>query len=619
MGRGWRGRNPAETANTSPRSSLIDSKSRIDRDATYRKQRVEVDSNRHFLRRAVRRFPIFSLILSGLIAAGGAWAIPAPKSSASQSASSKPVIAPDLAQQFAKFKSIQIRFDTKGLSAREKEMVEKLVDAAGLLDCIYWRQSDPEGLKLYLSLANSKDPRDQMLREYLKINGGRYDLINDNKPFVGTQPMPPGRGFFPSDLTRSAFDAYIAAHPAQKAALYNGQTMVRRKGSALEAVPYHVAFREFLVPMAADLRAAAALSDDPAFAKFLRLRADALLSDDYYPSDVAWMDLDNPKFDVIFAPYEVYLDGLLGVKTSYGASVMIRNDAESKKLAAFQKYVPDLQESLPLPHEDLPSERGQRSPMEVVDAIYRSGDLLHGYQAVADNLPNDPRIHQEKGSKKMFWKNFLDARVNFIILPLAERLMPADQAKMVTGEGTLDFVILHEISHGLGPTYVHGSNGKLHIGEAIGPRYSALEESKADITGLLCVKWLVDHGAIPSGKLNEIYASFLGETFRTIRFGIAESHGAGAMMEISYLTEQGAVRRNLSTGLYDVDFKKMPGAIASLAKELLEQEATGDRARTEKWFIKYAVMPPQLSAALAKGSDIPVDVDPQFDFHPPLR
>jgi hypothetical protein len=536
-----------------------------------------------------------------------------------QASSSKPVIAPDLAKQFAKFKVIKIPFDSKDLTLREKQMVEKLVDAAGLLDCVFWRQSDPEGLKLYLSLANTKDSRDQMLREYLKINGGRYDLIDDNKPFVGTQPMPPGRGFYPADLTRSEFDAYVAKHPAQKAALYNGQTIVRRKGSTLEAIPYHVAFREFLVPMASDLREAAALSDDPAFAKFLRLRADALLSDNYYPSDVAWMNLDNPKFDVVFAPYEVYLDGLLGVKTSYGASIMIRNDVESKKLAAFQKYVPDLQESLPLPHEDLPSERGQRSPMEVVDAIYRAGDLLHGYQAVADNLPNDPRIHQEKGSKKIFWKNFLDARVNFIILPLAERLLPADQAKMVTGEGTLDFVILHEISHGLGPTYVHGSNGKLHIGEAIGPRYSALEESKADITGLLCVKWLVDHGVIPSGKLNEIYASFLGETFRTIRFGIAEAHGAGAMMELSYLTEQGAVRRNPSTGLYEVDFKKMPAAIASLATELLEQEASGDRARTEKWFTKYAVMPSHLSAALAKGSDIPVDVDPQFDFHPPLR
>ena len=188
--------------------------------------------------------------------------------------------------------------------------------------------------------------------------------------------------------------------------------------------------------MAKDLRDAAALSDDPAFAKFLNLRADALLSDDYYPSDIAWLDLENPKFDVIFAPYETYLDDLLGVKTSYGASVMIRNEAESKKLAIFQKYVPDLQESLPLAPEDLPSKRGKQSPMEVMDGVYRAGDLLHGYQAVADNLPNDPRIHEEKGSKKIFWKNFMDARVNYMILPLARRLMPPDQARWSAAKAT---------------------------------------------------------------------------------------------------------------------------------------------------------------------------------------
>jgi hypothetical protein len=531
----------------------------------------------------------------------------------------QPVVTQDLAAQLAKFKPVKMPFDSSDLTAREKQMVAKLVDAAGLLDCVYWRQSDPEGLRLYLSLANSRNPQDQTLRELLKINGGRFNQIDDDKPFVGTDPAPPGRGFFPADMTREKFDAYVAAHPAQKSALYDPFTIVRRDGNALKAVPYHVAFAEFVVPMAKDLYAAADLSDDPAFAKFLRLRAGALLSDDYFMSDLAWMDLENPKFDVIFAPYEVYLDGLLGVKASYGASIMIRNDAESQKLAIFQKYVPDLQESLPLAHEDLPSLAGKRSPMEVVDAIYRAGDLLHGYQAVADNLPNDPRIHEQKGTKKIFWKNFMNARVDYIIVPLAERLMPADQAKMVTGEGTLDFVTLHEISHGLGPSYVHGTNNKLDIREAIGPQYSALEESKADVTGMTCVKWLVDHGAIPKEKLNGIYASFLGETFRTIRFGIAEAHGAGAMMEISYLTERGAIRRDPSGGLYSADFQRMPAAMASLAKELLEQEATGDRARTENWFKKYAVMPPELAAALTKGSDIPVDVDPDFDFHPALR
>lgn len=535
------------------------------------------------------------------------------------SQSSKPAVTPDLAQRFAKFKKVHMAFDSSGLTGREKKMVAKLVDASGLLDCIYWRQSDPEGLTLYLSLAGKTDPQDVMLREYLKINGGRYDLIDDNKPFVGTAPMPPGRGFFPWGMTPKEFDSYIAAHPDQKAALYSPYTMVRRKGDMLEAVPYHVAFAEFLKPMAQDLRDAAALSDDPAFANFLRLRADALLTDDYYKSDIAWLDLKDPKFDVIFAPYEVYLDGLLGVKTSYGASVMIRRDAESKKVEVFQNYVPELQESLALPAADLPSKHGKQSPMEVVDGVYRAGDLLHGYQAVADNLPNDPRIHEEKGSKKMFWQNFMDARVNYIILPLAQKLMRPDQAKMASTEGLMDFVILHEISHGLGPSFAHTAAGKVGVGQAIGPQYSSLEESKADITSMHDVKWLVDHGVIPKEKLNGIYASYLAETFRTIRFGIAEAHGQGSMMQLSYLTEQGAIRRDPSTERYEVDFAKFPGAIESLDKELLEQEATGDRARAEAWFKKYAVMPPELSAALAKCSDVPVDVDPEFDFHPPLR
>jgi hypothetical protein len=543
----------------------------------------------------------------------------------------KLVVAPDLSERLAKFKPIHIAFDSSGLTEKEKNMVDKLVDAAGLLDCIYWRQSDPEGLKLYLSLVNSKDPKDETLREYLKINGGRFDLIDENKPFVGTKPAPPGRAFFPWGMTREQLDALVAANPDMKVRYYDPYTIIAadslgntkpgltNSATSPAVIPYHNAYHELLVPTARDLREASELTDDPAFAKFLQLRAHALLTDNYWDSDIAWLDLKHPKFDIIFAPYETYLDDLLGVKTSYGASVMIRNDGESKKVEVFQKYVPQLQGSLPLPAADLPAGQAKQTPMEVVDAIYRSGDLLHGYQAVADNLPNDPRIHEQKGSKKIFWKNFMDARVNYIILPLAQRLMPADQAKLVTGEGLLSFVTLHEISHGLGPAYARTSTGKTDIREAIGHQYSALEEAKADVTGMMCVKWLVDHGAIPKDKLNGIYASFLGETFRTIRFGIAEAHGQGAMMEFSYLSEQGAIRRDSSTGLYEANFEKVPGAMASLAKELLEQEATGDRARAEDWFKKYAVMRPELSAALAKGSDIPVDVDPDFDFHPALR
>src|SRR5580698_7177299 len=559
-----------------------------------------------------------------------------PATTAKSASSSKPYVVPDLAERVAKFKLVHMPFNSAGLSAREKEMVAKLVDASGLLDCIYWRQNDPEGLRLYLSLVNSKAPQDLLLRRYLKINGSRFDLIDDDKPFVGTDPMPPGRGFFPgapSDkpVALSEIEEFARQVPDKKVAIYSPHSIIEGLQPewvsrapvytgryAPRVIPYHVAFAEFLKPMAGDLREAAALSDDPAFAKFLRLRADALLTDDYYASDIAWLDLENPKFDVVFAPYEVYDDSLLGVKTSYGASVMIRNDAESEKLALYQKYVPDLQEALPLPAADLPSKRGKQSPMEVVDSPYRAGDLLHGYQAVADNLPNDPRVHVEKGSKKIFWKNFLDARVNFIILPLAERLMRADQAAMANGDGYLADTLMHEISHGLGPAYSRTKSRQVDVREAIGPGYSALEESKADVVGELCFKWLVDHGAVPKENLPKTYASYVAGIFRTVRFGVAEAHGHGEIMQFNYYVEQGAITRDAATGLYAIDFDKMSSSIATLAKELLEQEATGDRARTEAWFKKYGEMPPDLASQLAKTNDIPVDVDPVFDFHPPL-
>jgi Peptidase family M49 len=532
----------------------------------------------------------------------------------------RPEVVPDLAQRVARFRRVKMPFNSMALTHNQRKMIIKLVDAAGLLDCIYWRQSDPQGLELYVSLAKSKDPQDVLLRHYLKINGSRFDLIDDNKPFVGTDPMPPGRGLFPEDMTREQFDAYVAAHPAQKALLYDPYTMVEGKDEFLETVPYHRAFKGFLDPIAQDLRDAADLSDDdPTFAKFLRLRANALLNDNYYPSDIAWLDLQNPKIDIVFAPYETYLDGLLGVKTSYGAAVMMRNEAESRKLAIFQKYVPDLQEALPLSPEDLPSKRGKQSPMEVMDAVYRAGDLLHGYQSVADNLPNDPRIHEQKGSKKIFWKNFMDARVNYVVLPLAQRVLRQSQAQMASGEGYLDVTMMHEIAHGLGPAFARTASGKIDINEAIGPQYSALEEAKADIVGMFCLKWLIDHGALPKEKEQAFHASYVAGIFRTVRFGIAEAHGAGEMMEFNYLVEQGAIRLAPGLGgLYEIDFDKMPTAIASLVKELLEQEATGDRARAEAWFKKYALMPPELSSALAKAQDIPVDIDPDFAFNPPV-
>ena len=520
----------------------------------------------------------------------------------------------DLTAEVAKFQLVSMPFSVTGLSPTEQKMAYKLVEAARYLDDIYWRQSDPKALELNKRLEGCNAVVAQKLRRFLMINGSRYNLLANNAPFVGNDPFSPGRALYPPGITLQEIEAYVAAHPEKKDQIYNPYTVIKRQGSELVAVPYHVEYAQWLKPAAAALREAAALSPDKAFADFLRLRAEALLTDDYYKSDLAWLALDNPKFDLIFAPYETYLDDLLGVKTSYGAAALIRNDAESAKLATYMQYVPEIQASLPLAPEDKPSLVGHSTPMEVVGAPFRGGDLRHGYQAVADNLPNDPRIHQEKGTKKIFFKNFLDARVNYVVLPIANLLMRTDQAALASMDGYLTVVLMHEISHGLGPAFARTKAGQADIRQSIGPAYAGLEEAKADVVGLLAMNWLLEKGVLPQGKDVGYYASYVAGIFRTVRFGVGEAHGRAEMMEFNYLSEQRAITRDPKTGRYIIDFTKMPGAIASLSKELLEIEATGDRNRAEQWFHKYGTMPRELKSSLASVKDVPVDIDPVSAF-----
>ena len=512
--------------------------------------------------------------------------------------------ATDIARLLAQWKPVEMPYHADTLSAKERREVDKLAAAAREMEAIYWQQSDPPALKLYETTRNAD------LKRLLFINGARFDLIDDNKPFVGTKPIPPGRNLYPEGLTSAQIESYVKAHPGEKDAIYSPYTVLRWNGAKLDAIPYHVEYDKWLEEAAKSLREAADLSDDHDFAKFLHMRADALLSDDDYPSDIQWLDLKNPKIDVIFAPYETYLDGVLGVKTSYEAALLIRNEPESAKLALYQKYVPDIQDALPLAAADRPSKRGQPSPMEVVDAPLRTGDLLHGYQAVADNLPNDPRIHDTKGTKKIFFKNFMDARVNYVVLPLAKYVMPETQAAQASGEGYLAAVVLHEISHGLGPAYSRMNGKQVPITEAIGPTYSALEEAKADVVGMYGLGWLMDHGALPKSRAQEYYSSYVAGIFRSVRYGVAEAHGRAEMMEFNYLVEQKAVNR--IAGKYSVDFARMPAVIASLSKELLTIEATGDRQRAEAWFNRYDKMPLELTDAMKAASKLPVDVWPIF-------
>ncbi len=515
--------------------------------------------------------------------------------------------ASDLGPRLAEWQPVRMHFESAGLSAKQREVVATLVHACQYLEKIYWEQSDPKGLAL---LRATHDPQ---LKRLLLINGSRYDLLDGNQPFTGNDPFAPGRTIYPPGLTRAQIEEYVAKHPDQKAAIYNPLTVLKRDGQKLEAIPYHAAYQQYLQPAAELLRRAAALSSgDPAFANYLRLRADALLSDDYYPSDLAWVDLKQPKIDLIYAPYETYLDDVLGVKGSWGAAVLIRNEPESRKLALYEKYVPAIQKALPIGDQDKPSKEGQPTPMEVVDAPFRAGDLRHGYQAVADNLPNDARIHAEKGTKKIFFKNFMDARVNSVILPLAKQVMRADQASQASEEGYLGAVVLHEICHGLGPAYARVDGKSVDIRAAIGPTYAGLEEAKADVVGMFGLQWMMDNGALSKDRSQEYYVSYVAGIFRTVRYGIAEAHGRAEMMEFNFLREQKAI--TLQDGRYAVDFAAIPGAITKLAKELLEIEATGDHQRAESWLSRYDKMPEDLAAALKAVHGVPVDVAPVFDW-----
>jgi hypothetical protein len=276
--------------------------------------------------------------------------------------------------------------------------------------------------------------------------------------------------------------------------------------------------------------------------------------------------------------------------------------------------VPDLQDALPLRPEDRPSKHGRVAPMEVMDSPFRAGDLRHGYQAVADNLPNDPRVHESKGSKRIFFKNFMDTRVRDIILPVAKRLMRVDQAAKASAAGYLAVVMMHEISHGLGPAFARVSGKQVDIRAAIGPVYSGLEEAKADVTGMYGLAFLVAHGALPRERLAEYYSSYVAGIFRTVRFGTGEAHGRAEMMEFNFLVEQGAIVRDPKSGRYVIDFAKIPEALSTLTREVLQIEATGNRRRAEVWFAHYGSMPAELKSALAAAADVPIDLDPHGSF-----
>ena len=364
--------------------------------------------------------------------------------------------AKDIANRMKKYVMTPMPMDLSKYSAKEKQLLQALLEAGKLVDEIFWRQTYFNNIPLREQIVKNRS-EDDPVRKFFFLQIGPYDRLDHDSPFMKVPPKPPTAGYYPPDMKKEEFEKWITDHPEDKDAFLSSYTVIKRQGNKLVAVPYHEEYKEFVVPMAAKLREAAALSDSPDFKKFLLSKADAVLTDKYFQTDVDWIDMKGNKFDMVFGPYEVYGDELNNLKASYEAYIEIVDVEESAKLDQYTKHLADMEANLPYPDKYKNKDAGLTAAFAIVRDIYRGGDGRAGYQAVATNLPNDAEVTSKKGTKKTFWKNVLDGRLNQIIVPVGGRLIAQNQTKYLTAQGFFDFVLMHEIAHGLGPNYVHGT------------------------------------------------------------------------------------------------------------------------------------------------------------------
>lgn len=519
---------------------------------------------------------------------------------------------PDLDARLSRLVQVPMQFDARGLPPDQKELLKTLVEATKLIHEAYLHQMYPAGVALRDSLARLNDEVNAKLYRLIVRNGGPFDKMDHFRNFYNDIPKPDGAWFYPTDLTKEQFEAYVTAHPDQAEALMNPYTVVRRAGDSLRAVPFHEEYAQWINPASDLLKKASTLTNNASLQRYLQSRAEALLTDDYYQSDLDWIDLKDNDVDVIIAPYEVYEDGLMGVKASYEATVGVKDKIESARLDIYTQYLEDLEQNLPHDQKFKRSIKGLSSPMVIVTDIIRGGDIATGYQPVAANLPNDPRVHTTKGTKKTFWKNVMEARVNRIIMPVGRELVASDQVEYITPQGVFNFVLMHELCHALGPQYVHGSGNKVTVNQALKDHYSALEEGKADLAGLHSISFFMDKGIIPKEMERQHYVSYLASAFRTIRFGTTEAHGKAAICELNFLRDRGGIRLDPATKKWSVDFERIGPAISELARIWLTFQAEGDYQGVEEFFRTWAGTPKEITEALKGLEHVPVDVEPVY-------
>jgi hypothetical protein len=457
-------------------------------------------------------------------------------------------------------------------------------------------------------------PFGRLRLHYFMINKGPWSQLDGNEPFIETVPPRPAlANFYPEDITKDEFNAWMnTLSPEEKEKATGYFYVIRRDPSGkLRTVPYSEEYREFLEPAAKLLREAAALTTNQTLKDFLNKRAAAFASNDYYDSDVAWMDLDGP-IDVTIGPYETYEDELFGYKAAFEAYVTLRDEAESAKLKKFSQYLQEIENNLPIDPVYRNPKLGAASPIRVVNEVFSSGEGNSGVQTAAFNLPNDERVVKEKGSKRIMLKNVQDAKFNKTLIPISRVVLAPAQQKDLAFEAFFTHILMHELMHGLGPHNITVAGHATTVRLQLKDQYSAIEEAKADMTGLWALQYLIDKGVIDKGMQRTLYTTNLASMFRSVRFGITEAHGRGVAMQFNYLTDEGAISFNEQNGTFSVDETKVRDAVRKLTHELLTIEAEGSYEKAKALLDKYAVIRPQMKSAFDKLKDVPVDIEPIF-------
>jgi hypothetical protein len=521
---------------------------------------------------------------------------------------------PDAAQlkrMAARFARVEVKVDTSQLAAGDRQALAKLIEAARIIDDIFLDQYWSGNHKLLADLREDKSPLGRERLNYFWLNKSPWSAIDNHEAFLPDVPAqkPPGANFYPEDMSREEFETWAKTLAESEQETAKGFFNVIRRGEnrALRIVPFSDEYRDRLVRAAKLLQDAASLTPNETLKRFLETRAAAFLSNDYYESDIAWMDLDAP-IDITIGPYETYNDELFGYKASYECYVTLRDEKESQKLAFFSSHLQEVENHLPIDPKYRNPKLGASAPIHVVNEILATGDAAHGVRTAAFNLPNDERVVQQKGSKRVMLRNIQEAKFRSTLIPIAGRVLSKATQKDLSFDMFFTHILAHELSHGIGPHEITAGERKTNPRQELKELYSPIEEAKADITGLFMLQYLMDRELIPKDE-RRLYTTFLASAFRSLRFGINEAHGKGMALQFNYLSDKSAFVQN-ADGTFGVNMANIHRAVRDLTHELLTLEATGDYNRAKAMLDQWAVMRTPMKDTLAGLEGIPVDIDP---------